>query len=84
MARGKTSQLSPHLNQPVSSLPHPLTLKVNAVSANHLQLIDPANIRVLVSTAFAVTDWLIKVTATHIDKDLPLCQSPLWLLGTGP
>jgi len=61
-----------------------LSLKVNAVSANHLQLIYPANIRVLVSTVLDVRDWVMKVTATRIDKDLPLRQSPPWLLATEP
>lgn len=61
-----------------------LSLKVNAVSANHLQLIDPANICTLVSTVLAMTDWLIKVAATCINKDLPMRQSLPWQLATGP
>lgn len=54
------------------------------MSANHLQLIDPANMRAMVSTVLAVTDCLIKVTATCINKDLSLRQNPPRLLTTGP
>lgn len=61
-----------------------LSLKVKAVSANHLRLIDPANMRAMVSSVLAVTDCLIKVTATGINKDLSLRQNPPRLLTTGP
>lgn len=88
MERGKRSQPSfcqhnsislSHLRDSPLSVYNPpsplyplLSLKVNAVSANHLQLIDPAHMRALVSTALAVIYWLIEVTAACIDKDLPL------------
>lgn len=72
------------LTTPALPFPPLLSLKVKAVSANHLQLIDPANMRAMVSTVLAVTDCLIKVTATCINKDLSLRQNPPRLLTTGP
>lgn len=44
------------LQPPALTFPPLLSLTVKAVSANHLQLIDPANICVMVSTVLAVTD----------------------------
>lgn len=43
--------------QPLArTFPPLLSLTVKAMSANHLQLIDPANICVMVTTVLAVTD----------------------------
>lgn len=66
-------------SHPLARHPHLSSLRANAGTANHLQLIDSADIRALVRTLLAVADLLIKEAAVHINKDLT--QNPLWLLG---